>query len=402
VIPRRRLKQVASITVSNVDKKAVEDERPVRLCNYTDVYYNERITADLPFMEATATRDQVAQFALRKGDVLITKDSETADDIAVPAYVTEDMPDVLCGYHLAVVRSGHGTDSTYLFWALASRSAREQFSASATGVTRFGLRYEALGDVLIPWPSRPERLAIADYLDAETARIDALIEKKRRLIKLIDERLGVYIRDRLLATSAPTRPLKRTWTVIDCKHRTPNYVDSGYPVVSPGDATPGRLDLSRAHRFVDKDDLRDLTADGRGPKRGDVIYSRNASIGIASFVDTDTQFCMGQDVCLVTSRDADQLYLTYVLNTLGADQLDVQKIGSTFSRVNISQIVELQLPTPALDEQKAIAAELDEQTLRRDRAVNGLVAQLDLFVEHRQTLITAAVTGELDIQGVAA
>jgi type I restriction enzyme S subunit len=124
--------------MSNVDKKTVSGERSVRLCNYTDVYYNERITAELPFMEATASVDQIARFGLRAGDVLLTKNSETPDDIAVPAYVVADLPDVVCGYHLALLRPGREVDGRYLFWALSSRSSREQFSASANGITRFG------------------------------------------------------------------------------------------------------------------------------------------------------------------------------------------------------------------------------------------------------------------------
>src|SRR6516164_9613225 len=81
----RRLKYVADIQVSNVDKKSVEGEQPVRLCNYVDVYKNDTIAPGMLFMEATALDSQIANFALKKGDVLITKDSEEWDDIAVPA-----------------------------------------------------------------------------------------------------------------------------------------------------------------------------------------------------------------------------------------------------------------------------------------------------------------------------
>ncbi len=156
------LKRVARITVSNVDKKTASDERSIHLCNYTDVYYNERITANLPFMEATASADQIDRFSLRAGDVLLTKDSETPDDIAVPAYVVADLPGVVCGYHLALLRPGQEVDGRYLFWALASRSSREQFSASANGITRFGLRYDSFGEVRVPLPRLARQRAIAD------------------------------------------------------------------------------------------------------------------------------------------------------------------------------------------------------------------------------------------------
>ncbi len=73
----KRLKTVASVQLSNVDKKSLEGQEPVRLCNYTDVYYHERITPDLDFMNATATPEQTSCFSLSEGDILITKDSES-------------------------------------------------------------------------------------------------------------------------------------------------------------------------------------------------------------------------------------------------------------------------------------------------------------------------------------
>lgn len=183
------LKHVADIRVSNVDKKSTNADLPVQLCNYTDVYYNERITASLQFMSATATTDQHRVFGLKKGDVLLTKDSETADDIGVSAVVMDDVPNLVCGYHLAVIRPKDGrARGDFLRWALASTSSRQRMSAAATGVTRFGLRSDAIADLPIPVPSIVTQHAIADYLDRETARIDALIAAKRRMAELLEER----------------------------------------------------------------------------------------------------------------------------------------------------------------------------------------------------------------------
>jgi type I restriction enzyme S subunit len=395
------LKRACQISVSNVDKKADEGEVSVRLCNYVDVYYNHRISDNLEFMVATATPKQIKTFGLRQGDVLFTKDSETPYDIAVAALVVENLPSVVCGYHLAIARPLKDvTNGRYVYWALTAQPTRDQFTVFATGVTRYGLRQDEIGRVEIPLPTLHEQLAIADYLDAETARIDALITKKQRMVGLLEERLGTAIRHTLFTLSCERHPLKRRWKVIDCKHRTPNYLPEGIPVVSPGDATPGRLDLSRAHRFVGQRDFLDLADPPRLPRRGDIIYSRNASIGIASYVDTDEPFCMGQDVCLITSMGQSQLFLLYVLNTIGTDQLDEAKIGSTFSRINIAQIVELEIPIPEPNEQKRLGAEFDLMTIHTNTLTRTLQVQINLLQERRQALITAAVTGQLDIPEV--
>ena len=110
----KRLKTTASVQLSNVDKHSEEGQVPVKLCNYVDVYYNDLITAELKFMKATATPEQVQRFPLRVGDVLITKDSESWTDIAVPAVVGEDLSDVLCGYHLAHIKPGPDLDGRFL------------------------------------------------------------------------------------------------------------------------------------------------------------------------------------------------------------------------------------------------------------------------------------------------
>ena len=100
--------------MSNVDKHSKDHERPVRLCNYVDVYKHDRITQAIPFMSATASRDEIERFRLEEGDVLITKDSETWDDIGVPALVTEPADDLLSGYHLALLRPFKKTLGAYL------------------------------------------------------------------------------------------------------------------------------------------------------------------------------------------------------------------------------------------------------------------------------------------------
>lgn len=101
-----RLRHAVDMRVSNVDKHTKEGDEPVRLCNYVDVYKNERITGGLPFMQATASTDEVERFRLQPDDVLITKDSESWNDIGVPAFVETSAHDLVCGYHLALLRPG--------------------------------------------------------------------------------------------------------------------------------------------------------------------------------------------------------------------------------------------------------------------------------------------------------
>ena len=183
----RRLRTVADMRVSNVDKHTREDEVPVRLCNYVDVYKNDRITSAMPFMAATASRDEIERFRLESGDVLITKDSETWDDIGVPALVAESAHDLLSGYHLALLRPTTEILGSYLARTLRSKGVAYQFHVRANGVTRYGLTRTGIQSVRIPLPPLPEQAAIVRYLDHMDRRIRRYVTAKRKLIALLGE-----------------------------------------------------------------------------------------------------------------------------------------------------------------------------------------------------------------------
>ena len=188
-----RLRHVALFKNSNVDKKAYDGQEAVSLCNYTDVYYNEFITPNLPFMQATASAAEVEQFSLKKGDVLITKDSEDPTDIGIPSLVAEEMPGVVCGYHLTMIRGDDFDTARLLHRILQSHPTQAHFFVEAPGITRYGLSQDAIGDLRCCLPPKNERSQIADHLDRETARIDTIIAKTQHSIDLLKERRSAFI-----------------------------------------------------------------------------------------------------------------------------------------------------------------------------------------------------------------
>ena len=183
----RRLKTVAELRVSNVDKHTKEGESPVHLCNYVDVYNNDQITQAMAFMSATASEDEIERFRLKQDDVLITKDSEAWDDIGVPALVVESADDLLSGYHLALLRPYAQTLGAYLALALQSKACAYQFHVRASGVTRYGLTRTEIQSILIPLPPLSEQRAIVEHVNRATARIDDAIARARRQVELMQE-----------------------------------------------------------------------------------------------------------------------------------------------------------------------------------------------------------------------
>lgn len=177
------LKQIVSVRLSGVDKKSLPEERRVRLCNYTDAYYNDSISGDLPFMEATASDSEIGELSLREGDVIITKDSESPADIAKPAVVVEDLPDVICGYHLAILRPKK-VSGTFLAQLLRLPRTRHEFYRVANGVTRFGLGKKQLRKLRLRIPGYREQGRIVAVLSAVDSEIRLLKKKTEALIKL--------------------------------------------------------------------------------------------------------------------------------------------------------------------------------------------------------------------------
>ena len=191
---RVRLGDVADVAFSGVDKRTVDEELPVQLCNYTDVFYNRRIRLGMDLMGATATYSERDRWTLQKGDVLFTKDSETPDEIGIPAFVVDDMPGVLCGYHLGLARPIKDVvDGEFLAEALSSGESRKQFARIANGVTRFGLTLDATKALPILLPPLPEQRAIASVLDS----IDDAIEGAEAVIAAIERLRDALLHDLL-------------------------------------------------------------------------------------------------------------------------------------------------------------------------------------------------------------
>jgi type I restriction enzyme S subunit len=183
--------EVSKLSYSSVDKKSVEGEKSVRLCNYMDVFYNRRIREGMPFMKSTASDSDIKKFTLSQGDVVLTKDSETPEEIAFAAVIDEQIDNLVCGYHLAVLRPDKAkVTGEYLMSAINFHPNHHQFVRLANGATRFGLGIDSLNNAVIPIPPLEEQRKIAEILQNADAgievinnRIEALRTQKRGLMQ---------------------------------------------------------------------------------------------------------------------------------------------------------------------------------------------------------------------------
>jgi type I restriction enzyme, S subunit len=395
VATTERLKNVAEVRVSNVDKKSIEGEEPVGLCNYTDVYHRGCIDHTVDFMEATATPEQIRTFALREGDTLMTKDSETAEDIGVGSFVTVSMPRVLCGYHLAVIRPHpRKVDPKYLYWSLCADRARGHLISGATGVTRFGLRSDVISGTPVSVPSVVEQRRIADFLDAETA---ALIAKRRQMIELLNERWLTTLETVMVTSATRETALKRVAVLV--AGGTPStddpdgWEDGGVPWVTIGDMSGTRL-VRSTKKAISAHGLRSARLGVGEP--GAVLFAMYASVGAVSRLGVPA--CWNQAILGINGQPTLALndFLELWLERLRPRLSELFR-SNTQNNLNADQVGSLPFPVLPITEQRTIAEGLRAARDRRDHLTQTLLRQIELLNERRRALITAAVTGRLPI-----
>jgi type I restriction enzyme S subunit len=180
------LKSITDVRPSNVDKHIYPEEIQVDLCNYTDVYKNEFVGLKTPLKQGSCSETEYSRFNLKKGDVIITKDSESPDDIGIPCLIIDDLPNVVCGYHLTLLRPIN-IEGGFLYRVFQTQYIKSYFETESNGITRFALGKSTIESTSIVSPPIQEQQQIVTYLDQKTKEIDDLISSEQKRIELMKE-----------------------------------------------------------------------------------------------------------------------------------------------------------------------------------------------------------------------
>jgi type I restriction enzyme, S subunit len=422
-----RLRGVSRLLVSNVDKLTHEDEKPVRLCNYVDVYKNEFITDRPGYMTASASDDEIRRFRVRVDDVAITKDSESWTDIGVPAYVAQEADDLVCGYHLGLLRTQkERLSGAYLFRALQVPAIATQFHVAAGGVTRYGLAQDDIRSASVPIPSLNEQAVIVKYLGHANARIDRAIAAKRKLIVLLEEQKQVVINQAVTRGLDPTVPLKDSgipwlgeipdhWQVWPIgrlarvgngstpSRTTPEFwQDGNYPWLNSSFAN--KREVLEADQFVTTRALAECHLPIVPP--GSVIVAitgQGKTRGKAAFLKMEAT--INQHLAYLTP-DPRRLIGLFLQAVLVAAYPELRRIsddsGSTKGALTCQDVKVFRVPVPPLVEQTQIVQWIHDETHTTEAAADRAAREIELLREFRTRLTADVVTGQLDIRDAAA
>ena len=184
-LKKYKLADIAKIEISGVDKKTIEGETPVRLCNFVDVYYNWAITKDKAkrFMIASAKQSEINRFSIGKGMVAITKDSETKYDIGVATYIADNFDNVVLGYHCALITPNPTiVDGKYLNAFMHTQYIQKYFENNASGSgQRYTLSNDTISNIPVLLPPMEVQRTIGKLL--------ADLDRKNELNRQINDNL---------------------------------------------------------------------------------------------------------------------------------------------------------------------------------------------------------------------
>jgi len=310
----------------------------------------------------------------------------------------------------------------FLAWLLRGSANESLLRLDEAGHGTKALRMEAWTSMQLPVPPLDEQSAIIAFLDRETGKIDALIAEQEKLLTLLGEKRQAAISHAVTNGLNPDTPVKDSgvvwlgdipahWSVSPLMYLTdlsrpimygivlpgPN-VDTGIPIVKGGDVRPHRLKLNLLNRTTP--DIEAPYARAR-LRPSDIVYSIRGTIGDAELVPEellDTNIT--QDVARISPRaDIDSRWLLYAMKSKPVFvQLEQRSLGAAVRGINIFELKRAQVPLPPSNEQEAIAKFLDAEVARLNALSNDAERAISLLKEHRSALITAAVTGKIDVR----
>lgn len=348
---------------------------------------------------STEKADELLSCNIYPDDIILSK---MGDPVARATIIPSISPRYVMasdGIRLAIDRDYF--DNHFVLNAINFPSFRDQAETNSTGTTRKRIGLSELRELVLVAPPLSEQRKIAsiltsvdDVIEKTEAQISKLQDlKKGMMTELLTKGIGhTEFKDSpvgRIPVEWKVKSLDEVTKIIDCKHRTPIYSDTGFPVIRPRNIVEGDINLAGCLN-TNQAEYEDLIENHK-PSIGDIVYSRNATFGIGAYVNKDIDFAIGQDVCIIHPIKIDSMFLYHLINSpVVRLQVDNLCAGSTFKRINLASIRGFNIPIPPINEQAKISMILISQ----NNLINNASLKLSQTKALKKALMNDLLTGK--------
>ena len=369
------------------------------------------------------TKSEIDAALLVDGDLLVTKSSGSSLHIGKTTLVTPEIAKMRCCYSnfMQRIRTRASFLPKLAWHVLNNELARRQFdllSNSTTGLAN--LNGTMVGQILVPIPTLHEQSVIASFLDHETSKIDALIAEQERTISLLAEKRLAVI-SHALTRGIHGKPLRDTlnswvpsvakgWSLGPLKHlatikagfafSSDEFVTEGVPLIRIGEVDPILgVNLSAAvylpTRWLQE------TPEVIVKERDILMAMTGGTIGKTGWYASNENALLNQRVCIFRAKEnAHQRYIWYLVNSYSfMEQLKLSSVGGAQPNISDTALLRCVVGYPSKEEQMEVSEYLDGITSAFDELIQEATHSIELLQERRTALISAAVTGKIDVRG---
>ena len=412
-LKKYKLADIAKIEISGVDKKTIEGETPVRLCNFVDVYYNWAITKEKAksFMVASAKQTEIDKCSIGKGMVAITKDSETRDDIGVATYIADDFEYVLLGYHCALITPNPAiVDGKYLNAFMHTRYIQKYFENNASGSgQRYTLSNDTIGNIPVLIPSIEEQRTIGKVL--------ADIDRKIELNKLINDNLEAMAKQlydywfvQFDFPNEEGKPYKSSGGAMVWNEKLKRKIPQGWSNGILSDVANITMGQSPDGSSYNEDgegiifyqgstdfglrfpDIRQYTTSpSRYANKGDILMSVRAPVGALNIANNDC--CIGRGLSALSSKIGSMTHLYYLMNDFRLKFEGMNSAGTTFGSITKNELFSLPVIIPT----KSVISEFEQvcEPIFYKQMIIG--EEINALTKQRDELLPLLVNGQASV-----
>ncbi|WGE29491.1 restriction endonuclease subunit S [Edwardsiella tarda] len=408
-----------------ITKEHLQDEG-IPCVNYGEVHskYGFEVDPEIHTLKCVSNKylKDNSNSLLAKGDIVF---ADTSEDIDGSGNFTQLVSDTVtfAGYHTIIARPFERENSRFYAYLLDCKELRSQVRHAVKGVKVFSITQAILRNLSIWLPSKDEQAQIATFLDHETAKIDNLIEKQQQLIELLKEKRQAVISHAVTKGLNPDVPMKDSgvewlgkvpehWTIAQLKFNTiemqtgpfgsqlhaEDYVVDGIPLINPAHMNAGMI-IPDPKITVDEATQERL---GRHKlSEGEIIFSRRGELGRCAVVKKNNEGWLcgtGSLKAKLTKKIIPDYAYTLISSEGVVSELTLESKGSTMANLNTETLGRIRLPVPPISEQEAILDYIKIISDKYDYLIRSADTAIRLMQERRTALISAAVTGKIDVR----